>query len=87
MVFTGDGEGGEFRGVGEGSYDGGEDHVGAQGGVDGSVQAPGAVVLHQRDGLPVVGVQTEIQRLLVVVAAAHERLACQLSADKSRGNP
>lgn len=50
------------------------------------MEAPGTVVLHQRDGLPVVGVQTGAQRRLVVVAAADERLACHLSADKRGGN-
>lgn len=56
MVFTGGGTGGGFRGSGEGSYDGGEDDVWALGSVDGCVQTPGAVVMHQRDGLPVVSV-------------------------------
>lgn len=82
LVFTGGGTRGGFRSGGEGGYDGGKDDVWALGGVDGRVQAPGAVVLHQRDGLPVVGVQTGAQRRLVVVAAADERLACQLSAEK-----
>lgn len=86
LVFTGDGTGGDFRGSGEGSDDGGEDNVWAQGGVDGHVQASGTVVLHQRGRLPVVGLQTGVQRRLVVVAAADERLACQLSADKSGEN-
>lgn len=82
LVFTGGGTRRGFRSGGEGGYDGGKDDVWALGGVDGRVQAPGAVVLHQRDGLPVVGVQTGAQRRLVVVAAADERLACQLSAEK-----
>lgn len=82
LVFTGGGTCGGFRSGGEGSYDGGKDDVWALSGVDGRVQAPGAVVLHQRDGLPVVGVQTGAQRRLVVVTAADERLACQLSAEK-----
>lgn len=78
MVFTGDGSGGDFRGGGEGGQDGGEDHVGALGGVDGRVQAPGPVVGDQRGRLPVVRVQAGVQRRLVVVAAADERLAGQL---------
>lgn len=82
LVFTGGGTRRGFRSGGEGGYDGGKDDVWALSGVDGRVQAPGAVVLHQRDGLPVVGVQTGAQRRLVVVAAADERLACQLSAEK-----
>lgn len=82
MVFTGGGTSWSFRGSGEGGYDGGEDDVWALGGVDGRVQTPGTVVLHQRDGLPVVGVQTGAQCRLVVIAAADERLACQLSAGK-----
>lgn len=47
------------------------------------MEASGAVVLDQRDGLPVVGVQTGAQRRFVVVAAADERLACHLSAERS----
>lgn len=84
MVFTGGGTGGGFLGGGEGSYDRGEDDVRALGGVDGRVEAPGAVVLHQRGGLPVVGVQPGAQRRLVVVAAAYERLTCHLSAANTR---
>lgn len=84
-VFTGDGSGGDFRGVGEGGHDGGEDEVGALGGVDGRVQPPGAVVVDQRHRLPVVGLQARVKRLLVVVAAPHERLAGQLRG-RSRGD-
>lgn len=86
LVFTGGGTGGDFRGGGEGGHDGGEDYIWVLRGVDGRVQAPGAVVLHQRDGLTVVGVQTGLQRRRIVVAAADERLARQLSADKRRDN-
>lgn len=78
-VFTGGGLDGGVLGGGEGGDDGGKDHVGAQGGVDGRVEAAGAVVLDQGDGLPVVGVQARAQRGLVVVAAADERLAGYLS--------
>lgn len=84
LVFTGGGTGGAFRGSGEGSYDRGEDDVRALGGVDGRVEAPGAVVLHQRGGLPVVGVQPGAQRRLVVVAAAYERLTRHLSRADTR---
>lgn len=86
MVFTGGGTSGGFRGSREGSYDGGKDDVWALGGVDGRVQAPGTVVLHQRDGLPVVGVQTGAQRRLIVVTATDEWLARHLSADNKGGN-
>lgn len=75
-----------FRGSGECRYDGGEDDVRVLGGVDGRVQSPGSVVLHQRDRLTVVGVQAGPQRRLVVVTAADEWLTCQLGADKQGGN-
>lgn len=83
LVFTGGGTDRGFCGGGEGSYDWGEDYVRALSGVDGRVEASGAVVLHQRDGLPVVGVQTGAQRRFVVVAAADERLTRHLSAERS----
>lgn len=83
-VFTGDGASGGFCGGGEGGDDGGEHHAGVLGGVDGRVQTPGAVILHQGDRLPVVGVQAGVERRLVVVAAADERLARHLSADERR---
>lgn len=85
MVFTGRCTGGDFRGGGEGGDDGGEDDVGALSGIDGRVQAPGAVVVHQRDRLPVVGLQAGVQRRLVVVTAAHERLARYLRDGKQEG--
>ena len=86
LVFTGGSAGRDFRGGGESRYDGGEDDVGVLGGVDGRVKTPGSVVLHQRDSLTVVGVQAGLQRRLVVVAAADERLTCQLEAQEKRGN-
>lgn len=76
LVFTGCCA--RSRGGGEGGYDGREDDVGALGGVHSRVQALGAVVLHQREGLPVVGVQAGAQRGFVVVAAADEWLASHL---------
>ena len=78
MVLTGRGTGGDFRGDGERSHDGSEDDVWFLSCVDGRVKAPGSVVLHQRERLPVVGLQTGVQRRLVVVAAADEWLAGQL---------
>lgn len=84
LVFTGAGTDGGLLGGGEGSYDGGEDHVWALGGVDVLVEAASAVVLDQGDGLPVVGVQAGMQRRLVVVAAADERLTGYLGGGGSR---
>lgn len=82
LVFTGGGSCRDFRGSGERGDDGGEDDAGALGGVDGRVQAPGSVVLHQGDGLTVVGVQAGTKRGFVVVAAADERLARQLCEER-----
>lgn len=78
LVFTGGGSGGDFCGSGESSYDGGEDDIWAPRGIDGRVQTPGAVVLHQRDSLPVVGIQAGAQCLLVVITAADERFTCHV---------
>lgn len=78
LVFTGGGTDGGFLGRGEGSYDWGKDHIWALGSINGRVEAPGAVVLHQGGGLPVVAVQTGAQGCLIVVAAADERLTCYL---------
>lgn len=82
LVFTGGGTGRGFHGSGESSYDGGEYDVGALGGIDGCVQPPGAVVLHKRGCLPVIGLQTGAQRCFIVVATADEGLACHLGAEK-----
>lgn len=72
-------------GGGEGGYDGSEDNVGALGGVHGGVQPLGAVILHQREGLPVVGVQAGAERGFVVVAAADERFTSHLIRYKNQG--
>lgn len=84
LVFTGAGTDGGLLGGGEGSYDGGEHHVWALGGVDGLVEAASAVVLDQGGGLPVVGVQAGMQRRLVVVAAADERLTSHLGGSRRK---
>lgn len=84
LVFTGCGTSGHFRGGGERGYDGGEDDVWALGSVDGRVQTPGTVVLHQRGRLPVVGFQARAQGVLVVIAAADQWFTRHLSAEKKR---
>lgn len=81
LVFTGCGTSGNFRGGGERGYDGGEDYVWVLGSVDGRVQTPGTVVLHQRGRLPVVGFQARAQGVLVVIAAADQGLTRHLSAE------
>lgn len=56
LVFTGGCTSWDFRGSGESSYNGGEDDVWVLRRIDGCVQAPRTVIMHQRDGLPMVGV-------------------------------
>lgn len=65
-------------GRGERGHNGGEDHVGALGGIHVAVDTPAAVVLDQRRRLAVVRVQPRAQGCLVVVTAADQGLAGHL---------
>ena len=64
--------------AGENLLDVGEHSVGVEGGVDRPVEAPLGVVLHQREGLLVVRLQSLFQGLRVVVRTPDQRFSSHL---------
>ena len=83
LVFTGGGASSTGCGSREGGHNGGKDNVGCLGSVDGCVQAPFAVILHQRHRLTVVRVQAGAQCRLVVIAAPHQWFTRHLGEERT----